>query len=243
MSEKKRILIVEDEMVISMELAATLQRLGYETSGQVITGGDAIRHAGQFRPDLVLMDIRLQGEMDGIEAADQIKRACDIPVVFLTAHSDETTLQRAIAVQPSGYLIKPFRDRELYSTIELSLHKQDLRRRLRPQTEVSLPFVAGELPKSVPLLLMNRNWVISGATEEAETVLRVEPGALSGSCLESWIEILPGKEGEAVMPGSVRMRTGDGGFIPVVLTIGLVKGLDARALGYLVEISRRDTPG
>ncbi|MDD1723853.1 MAG: response regulator [Methanospirillum sp.] len=241
MSEKKRVLIVEDEMVISMELAATLQRLGYETSGQVITGSDALSHAEQFRPDLVLMDIRLQGEMDGIEAADRIKAAYDIPVVFLTAHSDETTLQRAIAVQPSGYLIKPFRDRELYSTIELSLHKQELRRRLRPQVEVPL-ILTGELPKSVPLLLMNRNWIISGATERAEAILHVEPGELSGSCLESWVDILPGEEGEAIMPESLRMKTGDGDFILVTLTLGLVKGPHDRITGYLVEISRRDTP-
>jgi DNA-binding NarL/FixJ family response regulator len=104
MKPTHQILIVEDEMIISMELAQTLRRLGYGIAGQVTKGEDAIELAGKVKPDLVLMDIVLQGEIDGIGAAELIWNRYHIPVIFLTAHSDKATLERAIAIQPSGYL-------------------------------------------------------------------------------------------------------------------------------------------
>lgn len=119
----KKILIVEDEVIVSMVLEETIVKLGYQVVGTVISGPDAIEKTGETRPDLVLMDIRLDGEMDGIEAAEKITALYNIPVVYLTAHSDEKTLDRAIKTQPYGYLIKPFRERELYTTIEMAINK------------------------------------------------------------------------------------------------------------------------
>lgn len=120
---QKRILIVEDEVIVAMTLEAVLQKLGYHVAGSVTNGPDAIRMAGEEMPDLVLMDIRLDGPMDGIEAATQISARYCIPVVYLTAHSDQSTLSRAIHTQPYGYLLKPFRERDLYTTIEMAFHK------------------------------------------------------------------------------------------------------------------------
>jgi CheY-like chemotaxis protein len=119
----KKILIVEDEVIVSMVLEETIVKLGYQVVGTVVNGPDAIEKTGETRPDLVLMDIRLDGEMDGIEAAEKITALYNIPVVYLTAHSDEKTLDRAIKTQPYGYLIKPFRERELYTTIEMAINK------------------------------------------------------------------------------------------------------------------------
>jgi len=118
-----RILIVEDEVVIAMEIESLLQQMGYEVVGQAVRGEEAVELAGQSRPDLILMDIRLKGEMDGIAAAERIGRLFRIPVVFLTAHSDKGTLDRAMNVQPYGYLLKPFRKNDLYTSIEIALYK------------------------------------------------------------------------------------------------------------------------
>lgn len=121
--EKKRILIVEDEVIVAMALEDVLKKLGYQVAGAVTNGPDAIQMAGEEKPDLVLMDIRLDGSMDGIEAAARINSLYSIPVVYLTAHSDQATLSRAIQTQPYGYLLKPFRERDLYTTIEMAFHK------------------------------------------------------------------------------------------------------------------------
>ena len=118
-----RILVVEDEVVIAMEIESVLQQLGYTPVGNAMTGADAIELATRLHPDLVLMDIRLKGDIDGIAAGEKIYRLARIPVIFLTAHSDPSTLERAMALHPFGYLIKPFRKNELFTTIEIALYK------------------------------------------------------------------------------------------------------------------------
>jgi PAS domain S-box-containing protein len=97
--------------------------LGYKASNLAITGEEAIDRAPEIRPDLILMDIRLKGEMDGIEAAVEIRKMMDVPVIFLTAYADEPTLQRAKAAEPYAYLLKPFEERVLATAIEIALHK------------------------------------------------------------------------------------------------------------------------
>ncbi|MGB8309265.1 MAG: response regulator [Methanoregula sp.] len=121
-----RILVVEDQAIIAMTLEETLQRMGYVVVGSVCTADDAIRMAGESRPELILMDIRIQGEKDGIAAAEEINRLYKIPIVYLTAHSDNETLERARKTLPYGYLIKPFRERDLHSTIQIALFKHRL---------------------------------------------------------------------------------------------------------------------
>ncbi|TAJ44128.1 response regulator [Methanofollis fontis] len=127
-----KILVVEDEAIVAMALEDTLISLGYTVAGSVRTGHDAIQKAGETRPDLILMDIRLDGDMDGVEAAGRIYARFCIPVIYLTAHSDEKTLERAMQTQPYGYLIKPFRQRELYAAIEMAIHKHRIRQKTRP---------------------------------------------------------------------------------------------------------------
>lgn len=127
------ILVVEDEQIVAMELKETLKKLGYTVVGTANNGEDAIDRAGVLSPDLVLMDIHLKGEMDGIEAAGEIASRYDIPVIYLTAHSDFDTMGRALETQPYGYLIKPFNDRTLYSNIEMAVHKHQVIRRFRSE--------------------------------------------------------------------------------------------------------------
>jgi len=126
----RRILIVEDEAITAMDLAMELEQLGYEVCGTADTVGSALEEVKEKDPHLVLMDIRLGEGGDGVEAAEQILAQHDTAVVFLTAHSDEATLARALAVSPFGYIVKPFRARDLKIAVELALSKnaQDLRK-------------------------------------------------------------------------------------------------------------------
>ena len=121
---QSKILIVEDETLVAMDIERGLKALGYSVVATGGTGLEAVRLAQEHRPDLVLMDIRLQGAMDGIEAGKQLRQLFRIPIIFLTAYADAATLQRAKAAEPFGYLLKPFEDRELHTAIEIALHKR-----------------------------------------------------------------------------------------------------------------------
>ncbi|MCX6943630.1 MAG: response regulator [Opitutales bacterium] len=120
---KPRILIVEDEVVVAMDLRQQVLALGYEPVGETRMGEEAILLAGQLQPDLVLMDINLAGEMDGIAAAEVIRSRFSIPVVFLTASTTDSFVSRAKLVAPLGFIYKPFQERELSLVIELALSK------------------------------------------------------------------------------------------------------------------------
>jgi two-component system cell cycle sensor histidine kinase/response regulator CckA len=125
------ILIVEDEALIAEEIQDRLTRLGFYAVGIRDTGEAAIQAAEQLHPDLVLMDIRLKGKLDGIAAADRITQQLHVPVVYLTAHSDDSTLQRAKETAPFGYLLKPFQERDLLVAIEMAIHRYELEKRLK----------------------------------------------------------------------------------------------------------------
>ncbi len=130
-----KILIVEDEGIIAVDLRERLEELGYSVSAIVASGEEAIRNAAELRPDLVLMDVVLQGEMDGIEAAEQIRGQLGLPVVFLTAHADNETVQRAKVTEPFGYILKPFEERELHTSIQMALYRSRLEQKLRESEE------------------------------------------------------------------------------------------------------------
>ncbi len=129
------ILIVEDEIIVAEDLSGKLRRLGYGIAGIAAAGEEAIGMACDLRPNLVLMDVRLEGEMDGIETAREIQRRQDTPIVYLTAHSDAATLNRAKLTGPFGYILKPFDERELVTQIELALYKHQAERKIREQRE------------------------------------------------------------------------------------------------------------
>ncbi|MBP2674999.1 MAG: sensor hybrid histidine kinase [Deltaproteobacteria bacterium] len=129
------ILIVEDEAIVAADLDGKLRRLGYEVAGIAASGEEAVAMALRLRPRLVLMDIKLEGPMDGIEAIEAIRGRYDVPVIYLTAHSDAATLARAKVTGPAGYLLKPFEERDLATQIELALYKHQADRQLQEQRE------------------------------------------------------------------------------------------------------------
>jgi len=126
-----KILIVEDEKIVAKDIHNCLRRFGYEVTAIVSTGEEAIQKAVETKPDLALLDVRLHGEMDGIVVAERIRDRLRIPVVYLTAYADEEMLRRAKLTEPFGYLVKPFGERELYSTIEMALHRHAMEQRLQ----------------------------------------------------------------------------------------------------------------
>jgi PAS domain S-box-containing protein len=130
-----RILIVEDEAIVARNLASDLGKLAYTIVATASAGEQAIQLAGETGPDLVLMDIDLRGEMDGIEAAERIHARFDIPVVYLTAYADDRTLQRAKVTEPFGYIVKPFSLDEVHSSIQMALYKHEMETRLRASEE------------------------------------------------------------------------------------------------------------
>ena len=121
--DKMKILVVEDERVVAEDIKMRLEKLGYAVTGMAHSGEEAIKKAGEKHPDLVLMDIVLEGEMSGIEAASVIGSRFDVPFVYLTAYADDKTLEQAKVTEPFGYILKPFEDRELHTTVEMAIHK------------------------------------------------------------------------------------------------------------------------
>lgn len=129
----ERVLIVEDEKIIALDLQRRLERFGYIICDSAADGEEAVFKARKHRPDIILMDIMLSGTVDGIDAAKQVKRELQIPVIFLTAYADEKTLERAKEAEPFGYILKPFKERELYTTIDIALYKYRVDKDLKKQ--------------------------------------------------------------------------------------------------------------
>ena len=136
MSEQAaKILIVEDEQIVAVDIEGHLQRLGYRVVGTAASGEEACQKASELEPDLVLMDVRIEGALDGIETAERIRRSRQIPIVFLTAYTDVDTLERAKRIQPYGYIVKPFAQHDLEAALEVALYKAAVDRQLRQSHE------------------------------------------------------------------------------------------------------------
>jgi diguanylate cyclase (GGDEF)-like protein/PAS domain S-box-containing protein len=129
--DKIRILIVEDEGLIARDIENMVKNAGYEVCDIVSSGKDAIESAEKHQPDLILMDIILRADMDGVEAAERIREHFNIPVIYLTAHTDENTLERAKLTEPQGYTLKPVEQKELLTVIEMALYKHQLEMKLK----------------------------------------------------------------------------------------------------------------
>lgn len=130
-NDKKKILIVEDQLIIAMDLKLTLENLGYGVTGIAGTAEECFKHFEQEKPDLVLMDIMLSGNVDGISAAEVIHQDFDVPIIYLTAHSDDKSLLRANLTGPYGYIVKPIEERDLYTSIEIALHRFSIDKELK----------------------------------------------------------------------------------------------------------------
>jgi signal transduction histidine kinase len=149
----EKVLIVEDETIIAMALEHHVRRMGYDVIGPVATGDAALKEAGDYQPDIVLMDIRIQGDKDGIETAGAIRARFNTPVIYLTAHADERTIQRAKVTEPLGYLVKPLREHELQAAITVALHKHKMNQALEEQRRDFLAMLTHDIANPLHLVL------------------------------------------------------------------------------------------
>ncbi len=134
--EKKKILVVEDEFITASDIQSTLGRMGFDVPGIADTGEDAIRMAGELKPDAILMDISLKGQMNGITAAGVIRERFGTPVIYLTGQSDDATISKALESEPFGYIIKPFEEKTLKATIGMALYKHAIDESLRENEQL-----------------------------------------------------------------------------------------------------------
>jgi two-component system, cell cycle sensor histidine kinase and response regulator CckA len=189
MAASARILVVEDEGIVGLDIRQSLEGLGYGDVDLATTGEEALLLAQSRQPDLVLMDIRLGEGMDGIDAAMAMGDYLDSPIIYLTAYTDEPTLERAKLSQPFGYLVKPFDRKELQTTIEMALHKHSMDRHLRERgrwLEATLRSLGKPVVATRPdgrILFMNRlaealtGWTEADAFDtEVDKVITAESG-------------------------------------------------------------------
>lgn len=132
-----QVLVVENESIVALDLEVCLQSMGCRVAAVATTGEEAVETACRLKPDVVLMDIRLDGSFDGIDAAENIQKEMNVPLIFLTAAGDNETIGRAVQTQPSGYLIKPFDERELAAALQLALHRRGLQEDPRKRAQAT----------------------------------------------------------------------------------------------------------
>jgi len=156
MDEKSKILIVEDERIIALEMRRKLESMGYDVSAIVSSGEEAVRMAEELYPDLVLMDIILQGEMDGVEAAGQIHARFNIPVVYVTANISDARLEDIARSEPFGCLFKPFEDMELQAAVKMALYKHKMEKELK-KSERMLRLITENMQDLVFMIDLNGN--------------------------------------------------------------------------------------
>lgn len=130
------ILVVEDESIVRKDIERSLEKLGYNVVGHADNGEKALEIARSTKPDLALMDIQIKGDMSGIDTAEAIKQEMDIPVIYLTAYADEPTLNKAKLTEPHGYILKPFKEIDLHTTIEMAIHKHGKEREVKVENEL-----------------------------------------------------------------------------------------------------------
>lgn len=178
-----RILIVEDEVITATYIESLVTSFGFEVAGMAVSGEEAVIMAKAVSPDLILMDIFLEGEMSGIDAAHEIQQTADIPVVYLTANADQVTVLRARETNPFGYLVKPVNEKELYSNIDTTLQKQKLLKRIRDSEERYRSLIENAREG----IMVVRDEIILYANPQAGIIAGYPASALVGSNIGGYI--------------------------------------------------------
>jgi len=240
-----KILVVEDEFIVAKDLINRLNRFGYSVQGTVASGEEALRAMRASRPDLVLIDITLAGSLDGIETAERIRTEFALPFVYLTAHSDDQTLERAKKTEPLGYILKPFEDRELHATIDVALYRHETSRRLR-ENERWLATVLRSIADAV--LTVDPQGAVTFINPVAEQLLGSAADEVRGRQLHTVLAFadnvrlpipgFPGEEGPDPLSKAVRTRLvrPEGLEIPVELTASPMDGESDAQYGTVLVI-------
>lgn len=152
---KTSVLIVEDENIVAKDIQHSLKKLGYEIIGTCAKGEDAMDMAESKKPDVVLMDIMLRGDVSGIEAAEYVRQKLNIPVIFLTAYADSSTLAKAKITEPHGYIIKPFKEIDLQTTIEIALYRHEKGKEMKKERDFLYSLVEAKSTKETIFVKSN----------------------------------------------------------------------------------------
>lgn len=163
---KINILVVEDESIVSKDIQHSLNKLGYNVVGAASTGEKALELARSERPDIVLMDIMLKGQMNGIETAEIIRNDMSIPVVFLTAYADESTLSKAKVTEPYGYIIKPFKEIDLHTSIEMAIYKHSKEQEIIRERDLLYSIVESKDSSSDFIFVKSNSKLVKLKTED-----------------------------------------------------------------------------
>jgi PAS domain S-box-containing protein len=198
------VLVVEDESLIALQLRELLEKNGYRVTGATAYGEDAVAIAGKESPDLIFMDIGLMGTIDGIEAARQIHEKADIPIIYLTSHSDNAHLDRAKETTPYSYLVKPFSDRELLVSAGMALHRHAIDRQLRESME-RYRAIVDNAAESILLVSLPATRIVE-ANPAFTRLTGYDPGELTGREIGDLITIPAGGTGTI----TDRLRSPDG---------------------------------
>lgn len=205
--DKARILIVEDSFIVAYHLQTTLESEGYTVLNRCDSAEEALQFVQNNRPDLVLMDIMLSGQVDGIEAASVLKSRYNIPVVYITALSDKNTISRAKVTEPYGFLTKPFEDREIFTVIEMALYKHDIESRLK-QSEERYFSTVNSIGDSV--ITVDRNYRISYMNPSAEAVTQWTASNAHGKMIMDVLRLKNESSNEMINP--IQCALGVGNF-------------------------------
>ncbi|MDX1568316.1 MAG: ATP-binding protein [Longimicrobiales bacterium] len=233
-----RILVAEDDAIVGRDIGESLEGLGYEVAGHVTSGEAAVQAARDLRVDLVLMDIRMPGLLDGIEAAHRIGADADVPVVYLTAYSDDRTVARAKETAPFGYLVKPFDDRELKTTVETALYRHRMEGMLRESRRRYRDLFEGDIAAhyvSTPegkLLAANEAFALLLGADSVDDALDTPAVAFypTAEDREAFLELV--RDRGSVAPRRSTLRRLDGTEISILH--GARGVTDSR--GHLIEI-------
>ncbi|HID74348.1 MAG TPA: response regulator, partial [Thermoplasmata archaeon] len=242
---RTRVMIVEDERIVAEDIRRTLLGLGYEVNGVAATGDRALEMVDAARPDLVLMDIRLKGGMDGLTAAEEIRHRHGVPVVFLTAYADDDTIRRAKASGPYGYVIKPFEARELHSTIQMALHHHEMDRKLR-ESEQLYQTLAENSPAGIFILRKGRFVYVNRTMVE---MLGAGPDDVIGTYITDLVHRADGQKirgtyegalkGEGPGKVEVRLRTANRFRWVEITTTAIQYGGERCIMGIAMDITDR----
>jgi PAS domain S-box-containing protein len=183
---KANIFIVEDSFIVALHLQTTLENEGYKVIGKSDSGEDALKFIEQKRPDLVLMDIMLTGQLDGIQTAAIIKSKFNLPVIYITALTDSDTIQRAKVTEPYGYLTKPFEDREIFTVIEMALYKHGIESRLRESEEKYFSTVNSI---SDAVVVIDRDYCITFMNPSAEAMTQHTQAEAKGKLITDILKL------------------------------------------------------
>jgi CheY-like chemotaxis protein len=233
---KESILVVEDELLVGLEIKEDLERLGYEVPEVVASAEGAMAAVSRHKPSLVVMDVRIEGSIDGIDTAFLLKSEFDVPVLYLTAFSDAATLQRAAATGPDAYLLKPFDERELAANVAMILAKSRAGGSAKASLRASIPLTEA---LEQPAILVDLDGYIVHANRKATGLLGSGGGkALRGEALSRFLSPLEAGEEEGPDQGLSRIKAWDGSPVGMASRLEPVIREDGTRIGDIVTFDR-----